>query len=162
MCKWSSSCYMFINRVSIIVFLLFVVGETMEVTGWLLLVICITLGISPLCVVLSELPNPFILALLLRYGTRDVVIILNAKLNGLGCYVNLLVLQLESLSVSFLYEDELPADLSEDFDILVDAMFGFSFHGKHLILVLFFSILSTSCLCFYSCCCNDIVITTSL
>ncbi|MBA0810089.1 hypothetical protein Gohar_002110, partial [Gossypium harknessii] len=35
---------------------------------------------------------------------------------------------LESLSVSFLSEDELPADLSEDFDILIDAMFGFSFH----------------------------------
>ncbi|KAH1057630.1 hypothetical protein J1N35_035695 [Gossypium stocksii] len=96
----------------------------MEVMGWLLLVICITLGISPLCVILSELPNPFILALLLRYGTRDVVIIY-----GLSCYVNLLVLQLESLSVSFLSEDELPADLSVDFDILVDAMLGFSFHA---------------------------------
>ncbi|PPS13397.1 hypothetical protein GOBAR_AA07187 [Gossypium barbadense] len=73
---------------------------TMEVTGWLLLVICITLGISPLCVILSEPP--------LYSG---------------------LVAQLESLSVSFLSEDELPADLSEDFDILVDAMFGFSFRG---------------------------------
>ncbi|KHG29070.1 NAD (P)H-hydrate epimerase [Gossypium arboreum] len=58
----------FINRVSIIVFLLFVVRETMEVTGWLLLIICITLGISPLRVILSELPNPFILALLLSWN----------------------------------------------------------------------------------------------
>ncbi|XVE60559.1 hypothetical protein DITRI_Ditri05aG0138500 [Diplodiscus trichospermus] len=40
-----------------------------------------------------------------------------------------LVTQLESLSVPFLSVDELPEDLSKDFDILVDAMFGFSFHG---------------------------------
>ncbi|XVF36622.1 hypothetical protein REPUB_Repub19eG0073000 [Reevesia pubescens] len=40
-----------------------------------------------------------------------------------------LVTQLESLSVPFLSVDELPVDLSRDFDILVDAMFGFSFHG---------------------------------
>ncbi|XWS23949.1 hypothetical protein CRYUN_Cryun28dG0059600 [Craigia yunnanensis] len=39
-----------------------------------------------------------------------------------------LVTQLESLSVTFLLVDELPVDLSKDFDILVDAMFGFSFH----------------------------------
>ncbi|XVE95223.1 hypothetical protein REPUB_Repub02eG0077600 [Reevesia pubescens] len=39
------------------------------------------------------------------------------------------VTQLESLSVPFLPVDELPVDLSKDFDILVDAMFGFSFHG---------------------------------
>ncbi|TYI75894.1 hypothetical protein E1A91_D06G038500v1 [Gossypium mustelinum] len=77
---------------------------TMEVTGWLLLVICITLGISPLCVILSEPP--------LYSG---------------------LVAQLESLSASFLSEDELPADLSEDFDILVDAMFGFSFRAMALL-----------------------------
>ncbi|KAB2031086.1 hypothetical protein ES319_D05G280000v1 [Gossypium barbadense] len=40
-----------------------------------------------------------------------------------------LVTQLESLSIPFLSVDELPMDLSKDFDILVDAMFGFSFHG---------------------------------
>lgn len=40
-----------------------------------------------------------------------------------------LVTQLESLSVPFLSVEDLPADLSKDFDILVDAMFGFSFHG---------------------------------
>ncbi|TYI83335.1 hypothetical protein E1A91_D05G286800v1 [Gossypium mustelinum] len=39
-----------------------------------------------------------------------------------------LVTQLESLSIPFLSVDELPMDLSKDFDILVDAMFGFSFH----------------------------------
>ncbi|XWS25342.1 hypothetical protein CRYUN_Cryun27aG0060900 [Craigia yunnanensis] len=41
-----------------------------------------------------------------------------------------LVTQLESLSVPFLSVDELPVDLSKDFDILVDAMFGLSFHGS--------------------------------
>ncbi|KAK6277773.1 hypothetical protein POUND7_018096 [Theobroma cacao] len=40
-----------------------------------------------------------------------------------------LVTQLESLSIPFLSVDELPVDWSNDFDILVDAMFGFSFHG---------------------------------
>ncbi|XP_052189612.1 pyridoxine/pyridoxamine 5'-phosphate oxidase 1, chloroplastic [Diospyros lotus] len=40
-----------------------------------------------------------------------------------------LVTQLESLSVPFLSVEDLPTDLSNDFDILVDAMFGFSFHG---------------------------------
>lgn len=40
-----------------------------------------------------------------------------------------LVTQLESLSVPFLPVEDLPLDLSKDFDILVDAMFGFSFHG---------------------------------
>ncbi|KAK2659865.1 hypothetical protein Ddye_006398 [Dipteronia dyeriana] len=40
-----------------------------------------------------------------------------------------LVTQLESLSVPFLSTEDLPLDLSKDFDILVDAMFGFSFHG---------------------------------
>ncbi|OWM80966.1 pyridoxine/pyridoxamine 5'-phosphate oxidase 1, chloroplastic isoform X2 [Punica granatum] len=40
-----------------------------------------------------------------------------------------LVTQLESLSVPFLSVEDLPSDLSKDFDILVDAMFGFSFHG---------------------------------
>ncbi|KAL5777315.1 hypothetical protein ACOSP7_010241 [Xanthoceras sorbifolium] len=40
-----------------------------------------------------------------------------------------LVTQLESLQVPFLSIEDLPLDLSEDFDILVDAMFGFSFHG---------------------------------
>ncbi|KAA8538147.1 hypothetical protein F0562_027755 [Nyssa sinensis] len=42
---------------------------------------------------------------------------------------NGLVTQLESLSVPFLSVEDLPMDLSNDFDILVDAMFGFSFHG---------------------------------
>lgn len=40
-----------------------------------------------------------------------------------------LVTQLESLGVPFLSAEDLPVDLSNDFDILVDAMFGFSFHG---------------------------------
>ncbi|KAF8406071.1 hypothetical protein HHK36_008151 [Tetracentron sinense] len=40
-----------------------------------------------------------------------------------------LVTQLESLSIPFLSVEDLPMDLSNDFDILVDAMFGFSFHG---------------------------------
>ncbi|XP_031493078.1 pyridoxine/pyridoxamine 5'-phosphate oxidase 1, chloroplastic isoform X3 [Nymphaea colorata] len=40
-----------------------------------------------------------------------------------------LVTQLESLSIPFLTAEELPFDLSNDFDIIVDAMFGFSFHG---------------------------------
>lgn len=34
--------------------------------------------------------------------------------------------------------DELPVDLSKDFDILVDSTFGFSFHGKYVTLILFF------------------------
>ncbi|KAF5740176.1 hypothetical protein HS088_TW11G00242 [Tripterygium wilfordii] len=42
---------------------------------------------------------------------------------------NGLVTQLESLSVPFLSVEDLPSDLSKDFDILVDAIFGFSFHG---------------------------------
>lgn len=42
---------------------------------------------------------------------------------------NGLVTQLESLSIPFLSVDDLPGDLSNDFDILIDAMFGFSFHG---------------------------------
>uniref|UniRef100_A0A2N9IEZ8 NAD(P)H-hydrate epimerase n=1 Tax=Fagus sylvatica TaxID=28930 RepID=A0A2N9IEZ8_FAGSY len=41
-----------------------------------------------------------------------------------------LVTQLESLLVPFLSVEDLPSDLSKDFDILVDAMFGFSFHGS--------------------------------
>ncbi|KAL6184652.1 hypothetical protein ACLB2K_046052 [Fragaria x ananassa] len=40
-----------------------------------------------------------------------------------------LVTQLESLSVPFISVEDLPLDLSKDFDIVVDAMFGFSFHG---------------------------------
>ncbi|CAL9242918.1 unnamed protein product [Arabidopsis halleri] len=40
-----------------------------------------------------------------------------------------LVTQLESLSVPFVSADDLPEDLSKDFDVIVDAMFGFSFHG---------------------------------
>ncbi|CAO2834445.1 unnamed protein product [Amaranthus hypochondriacus] len=42
---------------------------------------------------------------------------------------NGLVTQLKSLSVPFLSTDDLPSDLSNDFDIIIDAMFGFSFHG---------------------------------
>ncbi|CAN6480254.1 unnamed protein product [Victoria cruziana] len=41
-----------------------------------------------------------------------------------------LVTQLESLSIPFLTVEELPLDLSNDFDIILDAMFGFSFHGE--------------------------------
>ncbi|KAL9450036.1 hypothetical protein AB3S75_011888 [Citrus x aurantiifolia] len=40
-----------------------------------------------------------------------------------------LVTQLESLSIPFLSVEDLPLDFSKDFDIIVDAMFGFSFHG---------------------------------
>ncbi|KAJ0024852.1 hypothetical protein Pint_08424 [Pistacia integerrima] len=40
-----------------------------------------------------------------------------------------LVTQLESLSIPFVSVEDLPLDLSKDYDILVDAMFGFSFHG---------------------------------
>ncbi|XP_047323650.1 pyridoxine/pyridoxamine 5'-phosphate oxidase 1, chloroplastic [Impatiens glandulifera] len=41
-----------------------------------------------------------------------------------------LVTQLESLSIPFLSAEDLSIDLSKDYDIVVDAMFGFSFHGK--------------------------------
>ncbi|KAJ0975985.1 hypothetical protein J5N97_017950 [Dioscorea zingiberensis] len=41
-----------------------------------------------------------------------------------------LVTQLESLSIPFLPVEELPQSLADDFDLIVDAMFGFSFHGK--------------------------------
>lgn len=41
-----------------------------------------------------------------------------------------LVTQLESLAIPFLSVEDLPQDLSNDFDILLDAMFGFSFHGN--------------------------------
>ncbi|XP_065852198.1 pyridoxine/pyridoxamine 5'-phosphate oxidase 1, chloroplastic isoform X2 [Euphorbia lathyris] len=40
-----------------------------------------------------------------------------------------LVTQLESLSIPFLEVENLPSDLSKEFDIVLDAMFGFSFHG---------------------------------
>lgn len=40
-------------------------------------------------------------------------------------------LQLESLSVPFVSVDDLPEDLSKDFDVIVDAIFGFSFHGNY-------------------------------
>ncbi|XP_042482368.1 pyridoxine/pyridoxamine 5'-phosphate oxidase 1, chloroplastic-like isoform X2 [Macadamia integrifolia] len=40
-----------------------------------------------------------------------------------------LVTQLESLSIPFLSMEDLPIDLSNDFDIIVDALFGFSFLG---------------------------------
>eukprot|EP01018_Ginkgo_biloba_P005806 Gb_23847 [translate_table: standard] len=40
-----------------------------------------------------------------------------------------LVTQLEALSVPFLPPEELPTNLASNFDIVVDAMFGFSFRG---------------------------------
>lgn len=40
-----------------------------------------------------------------------------------------LVTQLESLSIPFLSIEDLPQDLSNGFDIVVDSIFGFSFHG---------------------------------
>ncbi|XP_031271107.1 pyridoxine/pyridoxamine 5'-phosphate oxidase 1, chloroplastic-like [Pistacia vera] len=40
-----------------------------------------------------------------------------------------LVTQLETLSVPLVSVEDLPLDLSKDYDILVDAMFGFSFDG---------------------------------
>ncbi|PHT98518.1 Pyridoxine/pyridoxamine 5'-phosphate oxidase 1, chloroplastic [Capsicum chinense] len=41
-----------------------------------------------------------------------------------------LISQLESLSVPFLPVEDLPMQLSSDFEIIVDAIFGFSFHGN--------------------------------
>ncbi|CAL5204625.1 unnamed protein product [Lathyrus oleraceus] len=41
-----------------------------------------------------------------------------------------LVTQLEALSIPFLSVEDLPSDISKDFHILLDAMFGFSFHGS--------------------------------
>lgn len=49
------------------------------------------------------------------------------------------ILQLESLSVPFISVEDLPLNLSEDFDIVVDAMFGFSFHGNYDLLLVFIS-----------------------
>ncbi|KAG8091377.1 hypothetical protein GUJ93_ZPchr0012g19579 [Zizania palustris] len=40
-----------------------------------------------------------------------------------------LVTQLESLAILFVSVEDLPGNLSEEFDIIIDAMFGFSFHG---------------------------------
>ncbi|PWZ57215.1 Pyridoxine/pyridoxamine 5'-phosphate oxidase 1, chloroplastic [Zea mays] len=40
-----------------------------------------------------------------------------------------LVTQLESLSIPFIPVEDLPNELSREFDVIVDAMFGFSFHG---------------------------------
>ncbi|XP_006662307.2 pyridoxine/pyridoxamine 5'-phosphate oxidase 1, chloroplastic isoform X2 [Oryza brachyantha] len=37
--------------------------------------------------------------------------------------------QLESLAIPFVPVEDLPENLSEEFDIIIDAMFGFSFHG---------------------------------
>lgn len=37
--------------------------------------------------------------------------------------------QLESLGLSFVSADELPSRLTDEYDLAVDAMFGFSFHG---------------------------------
>ncbi|PKA59496.1 Pyridoxine/pyridoxamine 5'-phosphate oxidase 1, chloroplastic [Apostasia shenzhenica] len=41
-----------------------------------------------------------------------------------------LVTQLESLSIPFLSTEDLPQNLSDKFDLIVDAIFGFSFHGS--------------------------------
>ncbi|XXG86501.1 hypothetical protein AAC387_Pa11g1384 [Persea americana] len=41
-----------------------------------------------------------------------------------------LVTQLESLSIPFLSVEDLPRDLSKEFDIIVDAIFGVSSHGE--------------------------------
>jgi len=41
-----------------------------------------------------------------------------------------LVSQLESLSVPFVSIEDLPFDFSSDFDLIIDAIFGFSFHGE--------------------------------
>ncbi|KAF2299747.1 hypothetical protein GH714_003021 [Hevea brasiliensis] len=46
-----------------------------------------------------------------------------------GLSVATSIVELESLAVPFLTVEDLPSDLSKDFDIIVDAMFGFSFHG---------------------------------
>ncbi|KAH6756993.1 pyridoxin 5'-phosphate oxidase [Perilla frutescens var. hirtella] len=43
---------------------------------------------------------------------------------------NGLVTQLESLSIPFLSVEDLPVDFSTSFDIVVDAIFGFSFRGS--------------------------------
>ncbi|KAK3023261.1 hypothetical protein RJ639_044427 [Escallonia herrerae] len=48
---------------------------------------------------------------------------------GLKCLQVADILQLESLGVPFIPVEDLPADLSNEFDIVVDAMFGFSFSG---------------------------------
>ncbi|KAL5225103.1 hypothetical protein ABZP36_011742 [Zizania latifolia] len=40
-----------------------------------------------------------------------------------------LVTQLESLAIPFVSVEDLPGNFSEEFDIIIDAMFGFSFHG---------------------------------
>lgn len=41
-----------------------------------------------------------------------------------------LCVQLESLRVPFVSAEELPSKLKDGFDLVIDAMFGFSFHGK--------------------------------
>ncbi|KAG0569953.1 hypothetical protein KC19_6G128100 [Ceratodon purpureus] len=40
-----------------------------------------------------------------------------------------LVTQLESLKIPFVSAEELPSKLKDGFDLVIDAMFGFSFHG---------------------------------
>ncbi|CAM8982202.1 unnamed protein product [Rhodiola kirilowii] len=40
-----------------------------------------------------------------------------------------LVTQLQSLDIPFVQVEDLPKELTSDFDIVLDAMFGFSFHG---------------------------------
>ncbi|GJM84414.1 hypothetical protein PR202_ga00081 [Eleusine coracana subsp. coracana] len=46
-----------------------------------------------------------------------------------GLSVAAAVAELESLAIPFLAVEDVPEDLSSEFDIVIDAMFGFSFHG---------------------------------
>jgi NAD(P)H-hydrate repair Nnr-like enzyme with NAD(P)H-hydrate epimerase domain len=41
-----------------------------------------------------------------------------------------LYVQLESLGIPFVSAEQLPSKLKDGFDLVIDAMFGFSFHGK--------------------------------
>lgn len=41
--------------------------------------------------------------------------------------------QLESLKIPFVLPEELPSKLKDQFDLVIDAMFGFSFHGKRCV-----------------------------
>ncbi|XP_075503401.1 pyridoxine/pyridoxamine 5'-phosphate oxidase 1, chloroplastic-like [Primulina tabacum] len=64
---------------------------------------------------------------MLHFGYKPVVCypIRTAK-----ALYNGLVTQLESLSIPFLSVEDLPLDLSESYEIVVDAIFGSSFHGS--------------------------------
>ncbi|KAJ4962215.1 hypothetical protein NE237_022154 [Protea cynaroides] len=61
-----------------------------------------------------------------HFGYKPVLYYPNRTLEALHTG---LVTQLKSLSIPFLSIENLPMDLSNDFDILVDALFGFSLHG---------------------------------